>query len=113
MNEENLVKELGYMLPGQAKREQVLSDYRALTEKLSKDGPASERAASILSRMVWSAKKKLDKNNNKAQYEKQNGNPVDPMHILHPLRSGSVWIFFLDKQVFADLIEYAHDNIRL
>jgi lipid-A-disaccharide synthase len=52
MNEENLVRELSQILPEQAKRAQILNDYKILFDMLTKEGPASERAAAILCNMI-------------------------------------------------------------
>ena len=38
------------------------------------------------------------------------GNTVHPMHVFHPLSGFSIGVFFLQVQIFGDLIEYAHTN---
>ncbi|NCU05369.1 MAG: lipid-A-disaccharide synthase [Chitinophagaceae bacterium] len=48
MNAANLTAELKQLLPGSAKREQVLSDYRQLKEKLQAGGHASAKAAQLV-----------------------------------------------------------------
>nr|WP_294908325.1 lipid-A-disaccharide synthase [uncultured Lacibacter sp.] len=48
MNAANLTTELKQLLPGSAKREQVLSDYRQLKEKLQAGGHASSKAAQLV-----------------------------------------------------------------
>lgn len=48
MNAVNLTAELKQLLPGSAKREQILSDYQQLKEKLQAGGHASAKAAQLV-----------------------------------------------------------------
>jgi lipid-A-disaccharide synthase len=51
INEKNLLYELKAVLPGGSKREQILSDYKALREKLGPAGASYRIAAEMVGRL--------------------------------------------------------------
>ncbi len=50
----------------------------------------------------------LDRQNNQASQEQQDGDAVDPMHVFYPLGFWCVGIFLFQVEVLCYLIENAH-----
>ena len=46
--------------------------------------------------------------NDHSKEEEQDGDPVDPMHILHEIRVRAVGILFPEVKVFSDLFKNSH-----
>jgi hypothetical protein len=51
---------------------------------------------------------KLQEQENDPHQEHENGDPVDPMHIPHPLRVRRIRIPLFDIEVFGDLSSDSH-----
>src|ERR1700761_8085295 len=60
--------------------------------------------------MMMFENKKFQQQNDQSHQEHENGDPVDPMHIPHPLRIRCIRIPLLDIKVFLDLSPNSHRN---
>lgn len=57
--------------------------------------------------------KQLKYNNDQCYQEHEQGNAIDPMHVLHPSRMRSPGIPFLNVEIFGQLSPYTHNTYLL
>jgi len=57
--------------------------------------------------------KQFDQQEDQSQQENKNADPVDPMHILHPLRMRRVGIPFLNVEILRQLSPDSHNKNAL